>query len=204
MKGYKMKKILVTALTVICLLSALTLPALAYSESTDAAQTEDAYENVAAEIYDQIIAHSGEILSALSFAASALIVIVYKKSFLPGVQKTLFALRKSSDGMDGEAKKQSDLLTTACAALEKKADAALASIEAMEERFACIEEGLSALEDGRRLDEQIKTVLTAEIDMLYELFMSAALPQYEKDRIGEKINLMKKTLSEVSNDEKGA
>jgi hypothetical protein len=74
----------------------------------------------------------------------------------------------------------------------------------MEERFACIEEGLSALEDGRRLDEQIKTVLTAEIDMLYEVFMSAALPQYEKDRIGEKISLMKKTLSEVSNDEKGA
>ena len=46
------------------------------------------------------------------------------------------------------------------------------------------------------------SVLYAEIDMLYEIFMAASLPQYLKDNVGEKVRVMKAKLnSEAKNEE---
>ena len=38
--------------------------------------------------------------------------------------------------------------------------------------------------------------MNAQIDMLYEIFMSSALPQYAKDRVGEKVAEMKAQLTD--------
>ena len=52
-------------------------------------------------------------------------------------------------------------------------------------------------------EEEFITVLSAEVDMLYEIFMAAALPQYLKDSVGERIARMKSTITKVgeSNEE---
>ena len=42
--------------------------------------------------------------------------------------------------------------------------------------------------------EAIRTVLLGQIDMLYAIFMSSALPQYQKDEIGLKIQEMREEL----------
>ena len=39
-------------------------------------------------------------------------------------------------------------------------------------------------------------MVKAQIDMLYDVFMSSALPQYQKDAVGERIAKMKEALVE--------
>ena len=40
----------------------------------------------------------------------------------------------------------------------------------------------------------MRTILAGQIDMLYSIFMSSGLPQYQKDEIGEKIKEMREEL----------
>jgi hypothetical protein len=48
----------------------------------------------------------------------------------------------------------------------------------------------------------MKTIMSAQVDMLYNIFMSSSLPQYSKDAVGERISEMKAALAEpVSNDD---
>ena len=44
--------------------------------------------------------------------------------------------------------------------------------------------------------------MKAQVDMLYEIFMSSSLPQYQKDSVGEKISSMRKSLSEDGENDK--
>ena len=41
----------------------------------------------------------------------------------------------------------------------------------------------------------MRLVIEGQIDMLYAIFMSSALPQYQKDEIGERIKLMREVLN---------
>ena len=38
-------------------------------------------------------------------------------------------------------------------------------------------------------------ILEGELDMLYDIFMSSALPEYEKQRVGERVAKLKGDLS---------
>ena len=44
-------------------------------------------------------------------------------------------------------------------------------------------------------NELIRTVLTEEVNMLYEVFMAATLPEYQKERISRAVNEMRERLS---------
>ena len=50
--------------------------------------------------------------------------------------------------------------------------------------------------EARREKKQLYLILNAQIEMLYDLFMSSALPQYQKDAVGEKIAKMKEAVRE--------
>ena len=68
-------------------------------------------------------------------------------------------------------------------------------------RKATVNARLDALEDERDERKKLTAVLSAEVDMLYEIFMSAALPQYLKDSVGERIAKMKAEILETAHDE---
>lgn len=40
-----------------------------------------------------------------------------------------------------------------------------------------------------------------QINMLYDIFMTSALPQYEKDAVGERISAMNKILTDRAKEE---
>ena len=48
---------------------------------------------------------------------------------------------------------------------------------------------------------QLRLVVDTQIDMLYDIFMSSALPQYQKDAVGERIAKMKGAIRENANRE---
>ena len=42
--------------------------------------------------------------------------------------------------------------------------------------------------------EDTRVILSAQVDMLYDIFMTSALPQYQKDAVGERIAAMRGAL----------
>ena len=53
---------------------------------------------------------------------------------------------------------------------------------------------LDGMENVTKNYEKIKFVLESQIDMLYTIFISSSLPQYQKEEVGAKINQMKEEL----------
>ena len=140
--------------------------------------------------------HLSEILSALTFIGSLIIMLCYKKGFLPLVTDGLGALKqgvKTINEKTGELSFGTEALSEA---ITEKLDAAENLLKGTCDMLAGLEVRLAELEGERNERKITNTVLSAEVDMLYEIFMSAALPQYLKDNVGERIAMMKAALAE--------
>ncbi len=177
------------------------------TENTDdTADTENASEdeaNLYGEIFGMVSEKSSEILSALTFIGSLILMLSYKKGLIPIIKDALAALgskvksigeRSESfeENMKGTAEELSSKLSDAEKVLSKLENA--------------LEEMKAESEEKKRMQKDsiaLKTVLLTEIEMLYEIFMSASLPQYLKDRIGEKISVMKSKISESETENEG-
>ena len=193
-----MKRIIVLIISLAVMLSLLTTGASAYyeesSETATATESEN-YENPFEELYLMLGEHASEIFSALSFVGSLIIVLVYKNGFLPSAHRAISAIKKTSDTTGGEAKRQRELIEGASLAIENALEAARSTLGKLGEDISALNEKLALIAEERGGVDDVKTVLSAELDMLYDLFMSASLPQYEKERVGERMALMKKGLS---------
>lgn len=136
-----------------------------------------------------------DILSALTFIGSLILMFSYKQGFLPLIKDGLGALSagvRTIGEKTGELNLGTDELKER---IDERLNSAEALLSAMENTIAGLEMNLKELEANKREREMTNTVLLAEVDMLYEIFMSASLPQYLKDSVGEKISAMKKSLS---------
>ena len=135
-----------------------------------------------------------EILSALSLICSVILMFVYKSGFIPMVKEGVSALSSRVKAIGDEADKMA-------IGGKETAEAVKAGLDFLEKRLTDMESSLGALSkslgdiDGlkERSDKETR-VLSLEVEMLYELFMSSALPQYVKDRVGEKIAEMRLSL----------
>lgn len=152
-------------------------------------------------LYLALSENLSEILSVFTFAGSLILMIGYKKGFLPLLSDGLKALA-------GGVKSIGDKTETLSLDAEKLTENIQEKITLAEEVLLKMSTTLTALEEKLKTSEEIndersklKTVLTAEIDLLYEIFMAASLPQYLKDNVGERIALMKNELKENRTDE---
>ena len=214
-----MKKLLWTLTVFTIILSVFSTAVFAYDENTEA-HTEDGGESISAEnettfededttpaytsffqeAFDLIKANASEILSALACIFSAVLLIFYKKGVLPLIKGGLSSLCGGVKALGDEAANQS-----ACS--ENASKALLDSISSGEELLTKIGDSVDAFDKKLMKIERegvgsktFITILTAQIDMLYEVFMAAAMPQYEKERIGESISSMKKKLSTLGDE----
>lgn len=156
-------------------------------------------ENFFSKVYDEISSYTDEIFCALTFVGSLILAFAYKKGLLPLIEKSLLSIgntvnkikenTKESADKSGELNKNIDIRLTQASEL----------IERLSERISSLSESLAeSLEDEKkaRLEtKEIRTVTEAQIDMLYSIFMSSALPQYQKDEIGERVAKMKEALA---------
>ena len=172
-------------------------------ETTDEKEKELAEdkESFFALLFSAVEDNLSEILSALAIIGSLIIMFSYKKGFIPLIREGLSAL---SGGVKAVSEKANSLnLNTEEIAgnLEQKLEDAQNLLFGMENTLAQLEISLGELEKSKKEREMLSVVLCAEVDMLYEIFMSASLPQYLKDNVGEKIRAMKSKLSEDKENE---
>lgn len=152
-------------------------------------------------LYEAFIDNADKIFSVLSFLGSVVVVVAYKKGLIPVLNSGLRSIRKSSDELKKKseenilsAQKTLNMLTSRLAGYENSADTLYKSVEELRER-------LESREESYKREADLKEILLAEIDMLYEIFINSSLPQYSKDTVSERIVKMKKSLCHGDEDE---
>lgn len=136
-----------------------------------------------------------KILSALAFIGSLIVMLCYKKGFVPLVTEGLGAIASGVKTI-GEKTGELGVGTKEFAnQIDERLKSAEKLVQNAEHIFESLDVKLAELDKAKHEREITNTVLLAEVDMLYEIFMSAALPQYLKDSVGEKTALMKAKLA---------
>lgn len=175
------------------------------SSTEDDANTEDGTEGASFfdELYAAVIEHSAEIASAIAAISSIILAFCMRRGLTPmlkdaltGIAGAVGKLREGVDASEKNSEKITSALTERLAAAESTVEKLTATVNAITERSA-------AEKEEQLMREDILTVMSAEVEMLYDIFMSSALPQYKKDAVGERVSAMRKQLGyrEVAEDE---
>lgn len=185
-------KFLLSLAISLSVLSSVTLLASASEagEPTRAVESAQGEENVFTEIYRAVCENSADILSLLSFAASITVALFYKYALSPLIKGGLERISSGVKSISGESSKEYAALSEAQARI-------CANEEKIEEKLSEISESVLSMKDTEkpRLEKSLLTVMQAQVNMLYEIFQSSALPVYQKEAVGNMISEMRSELS---------
>ena len=163
-------------------------------EVTEEGSPSGTEQNLFEEIYEAASGFSSEILSIFTFAGSLIVAFAYRKGLLPTVKNGIGAIGNAigqmKEATDGYSKHQDEMLT----AFNER----LTESEKILERFGdAIDEIAEKTEHARDAEadrENVKALMSAQIDMLYEIFMTSQLPQYQKDSVSRRIKEMREDV----------
>ena len=157
----------------------------------DSAPIEDTESNIFEELYAAVGEFSGEIASALAFIGSLIVAFAYKRGLMPTVKSGIGAIggavSQLKDSTESYSKHQDELLAEFTDRLSRAEDVLERFGDAIEEIAEKTEDSKHAAEDRANM----KALMSAQIDMLYDIFMTSSLPQYQKDAVNQRIKEMK-------------
>lgn len=205
-------KQLFTLLCIILVFCCLSVPALAAESDIESAPVDESVsedadkadaaiaddiesdENVFEVIYREAISHSAEIFGLLSFIGTLIVAFLYKRGIMPlikggvgAVADTVCAIREraESDSIKNDGRSSEILGSLKCAE-----DA----LSVLSDKLSSLEADLSSIESIERSEKSLRDVLSVQIDMLEDIFLSSSLPEYKKAAVGERVVAMKKEL----------
>ena len=143
--------------------------------------------NVFDQIYRQMEANADKIFSILAFIGTLVVGIGYKSGLLPLLRDALSRLKGAID----EARADGEVTKTVTA---EKLESISKTVEDMDRRLGEMEWQYESYDKLCTERKATCLILTEQINMLYAIFMSSALPQYQKDEIGERIAEMREEL----------
>lgn len=165
---------------------------------TGATVTEDKEEeNLFSQTFGFLEENSARIFSALSFIASLITVIAYRSGLLPYVESGIKTLSSGVKALGERAESIEASTGSLGESVGEKLLAAEALLGRIESTVSTLGERLDAIENEGRRTDSFKSVLLGEIDMLYDIFMAASIPQYLKESVGERVGAMKRQLAEA-------
>ena len=131
-------------------------------------------------------------------------MLCYKKGLMPVVNDGLKALKSGVKAINEKSESFNEHAIGICESIDERLNRAEEMAEVMLKSTELVDKKLSELQSEGREREKLSIILSSQIDMLYEIFMSASLPQYLKDSVGEKIGEMKAALGKEANNESNA
>ena len=201
---------IITALVLITLMLSLGTLAVSASDSDPTSLTETAVEsentgeetevdeNLFSIIFSTVEDKAAEIFSVLTLISSLILAYAYKKGLFPLIKGALTSLNGSVNKIKESAESELQKNEAIGGEVKEKLADFEKLITAAGDRLALIESKLD--ENENRQDKELKTIISAQIDMLYDVFMSSSLPQYQKDAIGQRVVKMKEALGENETD----
>lgn len=169
--------------------------------ATSYESTENEKEvNIFDEIYTVIETNADKIFSILAFVGTLVVGVGYKSGLLPLLRDALSRLKSSIDGVKADGELNKAMTESKMQDISQAIENINSAIEKSNGELQRIEWQFNNYEELMAERQTMRTILQGQIDMLYAIFMSSALPQYQKDEIGEKIKQMREEL--ISYEEK--
>ena len=199
---YIIASILILAFTVI---GSVCASAEEISEPESTVEVHESDANFFEKVYEEVMAYTSEILCALTFAGSIGIAFAYKKGLLPLVEGSLVAIGNAVTKIKENTKENTEISSQLGESITGRLAETQELLTRLSERIVTLERTLGSnikSESDARLEMgQLRLVVDTQIDMLYDIFMSSALPQYQKDAVGERIAKMKGAIRENAHQE---
>ena len=184
---FSIKRIAAVAIASIMIILSVAIGASA--EAMDVDQPTEVYEeNIFAEMYSLVEGNADKIFSVLAFIGTVIVGVGYKSGLLPLLNDALSKLKGAIDGIreneEKIVKKTSESISDICDSLTQ-----------MEDEIRSIEQRIADYGEGERERAAMRVILENQVNMLYALFITSSLPQYQKDEIGEMIGRMREELA---------
>jgi len=161
------------------------------TENPDTGTADNAFDSAFAVITE----HSTEIFSALAFFGSMLVALVYKKGLSPLLSRAVDKIGGEIEKVKNDSDKVSEEQTQAICRIEEKNSIMNDRLTELSDRIERLSSGICSEEELLDTAKRAVVVISSQIDMLYDVFMSSSLPQYQKELMGEKVLRMKEELS---------
>lgn len=142
----------------------------------------------------------GEIFCALTFLGSVVTAYLYKKGLLPtlgeGINRICSVVVSSSEKATDIQKENAELLDAfvekASPILERANELSVYAEQMRKESLLLKDE----LERDKAQRKALSDLISGQIDLLYGVFMSASLPEYQKEQLGAQYNRLKSLIAE--------
>ncbi len=177
--------------------SDLTSPAgdiLPSEEGDGAAKDKETATPLSALFADFLSENAATLLSGATFALTMLATLVFRKKIVPGLLEAL-------SGLLGKSRETIDAIeegrVTERAEIDRLLSRAEEMLDAAKEAATKAETAAEGLLARGTVDAEVRLILGEQEALLYELLMSANLPQYEKERIGKAHAEAQRALAET-------
>jgi hypothetical protein len=168
-------------------------------DNADDADIEDT-KNSFEKIYDAAMAHVSEILSLAAFIGSLICAVIYKSGLMPLIEKGLGGIKNAAQKIkEATDRAECDNKASLGYINDKMCELEMA-ISEMQETIKSATKAMESSVETRAHQARIDGLLSGELDMLYDIFMSSALPEYEKARVGERVAKLKEELNSDENE----
>ena len=191
MKGSKFFKRACAAVMILALAVAL------FCIPTFAASADDIEgANLFSRIYSAVADNLSEILCALTLVGSIILAFAYKRGLIPLISNAVSAIGKGVGKLQGEAERFNKESGEQICDISARLGAAASAIEGFAKKLTELEGEISQMSKASERYDVILKAVSAEAELLYDIFMSSALPQYQKDAVSKRISEINGTLSE--------
>ena len=157
-------------------------------------------ENVFTTIFNQLKSYATEIFCGMTFIGSLILAYAYKKGLIPLIEKTLVSISGAVAKIKERTESGAIATEELGASLSEKLEKSEMIVNSMIDRIGEMNKELAEIKTSEleRTDscKELSIIVGTQIDMLYDIFMTSALPQYQKDAVGEKVAKMKETLKD--------
>lgn len=190
-----MKKIL---LILFALALTLTLSITAFGaegEATSETEVIANEENIFTALYVWASDNAGEIFSLLTLVSSALLTFTYKKGLLPKLGGALGKISGAVGNISKNTETALNSLGESYGSIKDTLSIVSGMCEGLSDEVSELSARLDESADSKGELEKMKIILSSQVDMLYEIFISSALPQFAKEAVAERVNVMRRMLT---------
>ena len=155
----------------------------------------DYSQNIFEDIYNLLELNADKIFSILAFVGTIIVSVGYKSGLLPLLRDALSKLKNAIDGVKAEGELNKALTESKMAEISDKIAEIESTLEKGNKELSRIEWQFENYEELMEERESMRLILQGQIDMLYAIFMSSALPDYQKEEIGIRMKQMREELA---------
>ena len=165
----------------------------------DVAQASGTEETFFDELYGKFTENADKIFAALAFVGTMVVSFAYRKGLIPLLSGAMSTLKGSVDSIRENGTELTRHTEEALVSLCEKVRLINDDTDETRQEIKKIDEKISEIEKVLTHNESLKVILASQIDMLYAIFMSSSLPQYQKEEVGCRINAMREELQKHEN-----